>query len=86
MPYPKLDFTVQELQERFQQQLEMELDNTVTIESVESTKPLTPQAIKAVKLRESGGCMSEGKGGSSALRTCGRDAGVGGLKRGAAPC
>uniref|UniRef100_A0A8D0EN79 DNA-directed RNA polymerase n=1 Tax=Strix occidentalis caurina TaxID=311401 RepID=A0A8D0EN79_STROC len=34
------------LQELFQQQLEMELDNTVTIESVESTKPLTPQAIK----------------------------------------
>ncbi|XP_074707629.1 DNA-directed RNA polymerase, mitochondrial isoform X1 [Strix uralensis] len=50
MPYPKLDFSVQELQERFQQQLEMELDNTVTIESVESTKPLTPQAIKAREL------------------------------------
>ncbi|KAF1431823.1 DNA-directed RNA polymerase, mitochondrial, partial [Spheniscus magellanicus] len=50
VPYPKLDFTVQELQERFQQQLEMELENTVTIESVESTKPLTPQAIKARKL------------------------------------
>ncbi|NXT38235.1 RPOM protein, partial [Pelecanoides urinatrix] len=48
--YPKLDFSVQELQERFQQQLEMELENTVTIESVESTKPLTPQAIKARKL------------------------------------
>ncbi|NWU59242.1 RPOM protein, partial [Dromas ardeola] len=48
--YPKLDFSVQELQERFQQQLEMELDNTVTIESVEATKPLTPQAIKARKL------------------------------------
>uniref|UniRef100_A0A8C0HM39 DNA-directed RNA polymerase n=1 Tax=Buteo japonicus TaxID=224669 RepID=A0A8C0HM39_9AVES len=48
--YPKLDFSVQELQERFQQQLEMELNNTITIESVESTKPLTPQAIKAVKL------------------------------------
>ncbi|KAM6294948.1 DNA-directed RNA polymerase, mitochondrial [Aegotheles albertisi] len=48
--YPKLDFTVQELQERFQQQLEMELGSTVTIESVESAKPLTPQAIKARKL------------------------------------
>ncbi|KFO11598.1 hypothetical protein N312_08003, partial [Balearica regulorum gibbericeps] len=48
--YPKLDFSVQELQERFQQQLEMELDNTITIKSVESTKPLTPQAIKARKL------------------------------------
>ncbi|XP_075380500.1 DNA-directed RNA polymerase, mitochondrial isoform X1 [Mycteria americana] len=48
--YPKLDFSVQELQERFQQQLELELDSTVTIESVESTKPVTPQAIKARKL------------------------------------
>ncbi|NXJ02685.1 RPOM protein, partial [Psophia crepitans] len=48
--YPKLDFSVQELQERFQQQLEMELNNTVTIKSVESTKPLTPEAIKARKL------------------------------------
>ncbi|XP_065601949.1 DNA-directed RNA polymerase, mitochondrial isoform X1 [Cyrtonyx montezumae] len=45
--YPKLNFTVQELRERFQQQLEMELSSTITIESVESTKPLTPQAIKA---------------------------------------
>ncbi|XP_054661625.1 DNA-directed RNA polymerase, mitochondrial isoform X2 [Grus americana] len=44
------DFYSKELQERFQQQLEMELDNTITIESVESTKPLTPQAIKARKL------------------------------------
>ncbi|NXU77380.1 RPOM protein, partial [Oreotrochilus melanogaster] len=48
--YPKLDFSVQELQECFQQQLEMELDSTVTIESVESTKPLTPQAIRARSL------------------------------------
>ncbi|NWS76733.1 RPOM protein, partial [Crotophaga sulcirostris] len=48
--YPKLDFSVQELQERFQQQLKMELNSTVTIESVESIKPLTPQAIKARKL------------------------------------
>ncbi|NXY79234.1 RPOM protein, partial [Glareola pratincola] len=48
--YPKLDFSVQELQECFQQQLEMELDNTITIESVEATKPLTPQAIQARKL------------------------------------
>ncbi|NXS92783.1 RPOM protein, partial [Jacana jacana] len=48
--YPKLDFSMQELQERFQQQLEMELDNTITIESVEATKPLTPEAIKARKL------------------------------------
>ncbi|XP_074784111.1 DNA-directed RNA polymerase, mitochondrial isoform X2 [Athene noctua] len=43
-------FYSRELQERFQQQLEMELNNTVTIKSVESTKPLTPQATKARKL------------------------------------
>ncbi|NWT21921.1 RPOM protein, partial [Cardinalis cardinalis] len=48
--YPKLDFSMEELQERFQQQLEMELKNTVTIESVEAAKPLTPQAIKAREL------------------------------------
>ncbi|NXP08808.1 RPOM protein, partial [Thinocorus orbignyianus] len=48
--YPKLDFSVQELEERFQQQLEMELDNTITIESVEATKPLTPEAVKAREL------------------------------------
>ncbi|XP_062452535.1 DNA-directed RNA polymerase, mitochondrial isoform X2 [Rhea pennata] len=46
--YPKLNFSVQELRECFQQQLEMELNNTITIESVEATKPLTSQAIKAV--------------------------------------
>ncbi|NXG52762.1 RPOM protein, partial [Psilopogon haemacephalus] len=50
VPYPKLEFSVEDLQKRFQQQLEMELDNTVTIQSVEATKPLTPQAIKARKL------------------------------------
>uniref|UniRef100_A0A8C3U7H6 DNA-directed RNA polymerase n=1 Tax=Catharus ustulatus TaxID=91951 RepID=A0A8C3U7H6_CATUS len=48
--YPKLDFSVKELQERFQQQLEMELKNTITIESVEAAKPLTPQAVKAREL------------------------------------
>lgn len=51
--YPKLDFSVQELRERFQQQLEMELNSTITIQSVESTKPLTPQALRAV----SSGCL-----------------------------
>ena len=56
--YPKLDFSVQELREHFQQQLEMELNSTITIESVESAKPLTPQAIKAVNIR-----VSEGDGG-----------------------
>ncbi|KAI6072323.1 DNA-directed RNA polymerase, mitochondrial [Aix galericulata] len=47
--YPKLDFSAQELRERFQQQLEMELNSTITIQSVESTKPLTPQALRARK-------------------------------------
>ncbi|NXN10474.1 RPOM protein, partial [Indicator maculatus] len=55
--YPKLEFSVEELQERFQQQLEMELDSAVTIESVEATKPLTPQAIKARKLLASLRCQ-----------------------------
>ncbi|KAM8986856.1 DNA-directed RNA polymerase, mitochondrial [Ara ararauna] len=50
VPYPKLDFSVQELRECSQKQLELELDSTVTIESVESSKPLTPKAIKARKL------------------------------------
>ncbi|NXI38007.1 RPOM protein, partial [Galbula dea] len=48
--YPKLDFLVQELQERFRQQLEMELENTITIESVESAKPLSQPAIAARQL------------------------------------
>ncbi|NXO02392.1 RPOM protein, partial [Rhinopomastus cyanomelas] len=48
--YPKLDFSAQELRERFQQQLQMELENTITIQSVESSKPVTPQAIEARKL------------------------------------
>ncbi|NXR06227.1 RPOM protein, partial [Semnornis frantzii] len=48
--YPKLELSVAELRERFQQQLEMELGNTVTIPSVEASKPLTPQAVKARKL------------------------------------
>ncbi|XP_064030992.1 DNA-directed RNA polymerase, mitochondrial [Pogoniulus pusillus] len=49
-PYPKLVLSVEELQECLRQQLEMELDNTVTIQSVEATKPLTPQAIQARNL------------------------------------
>ncbi|NXX97592.1 RPOM protein, partial [Centropus bengalensis] len=55
--YPKLNFSVEELQECFQQQLKMELDSTVTIESVESTKPLTPQAINARKLLDTFRCQ-----------------------------
>ncbi|NWY05048.1 RPOM protein, partial [Nothoprocta ornata] len=50
MSYPKLDFSVQELQKRFQQQLEMEMSNTITVKSVEATKPMTPQATKAREL------------------------------------
>ncbi|NXY13081.1 RPOM protein, partial [Atrichornis clamosus] len=48
--YPKLDFSVKELQECFQQQLEMELKNTITIKSVEAAKPLTPKAVRAREL------------------------------------
>ncbi|NXM23899.1 RPOM protein, partial [Oxyruncus cristatus] len=48
--YPKLDFSVEELRERFRQQLEMELNTTITIESVEAAKPPTPQAVKAREL------------------------------------
>ncbi|XP_068517442.1 DNA-directed RNA polymerase, mitochondrial isoform X2 [Anas acuta] len=43
------NFYSKELRERFQQQLEMELNSTITIQSVESTKPLTPQALRARK-------------------------------------
>ncbi|KFQ46686.1 hypothetical protein N333_04446, partial [Nestor notabilis] len=50
LPYPKLDFSVQELQECFQKQLELEMNNTITIESVESSKARTPQALKAREL------------------------------------
>lgn len=48
--YPKLDFTKQELQQRFDQQLSMEQDCTVTIESVEATKPVTENMAKMRKL------------------------------------
>lgn len=74
--YPKLDFTVQELRERFQQQLEMELNSTITIESVESTKPLTPQAIKAVNI----GVSEEVEGTSVHRDLWGRPAGAVPLK------
>ncbi|KAM8795105.1 DNA-directed RNA polymerase, mitochondrial [Eudromia elegans] len=50
MSYPKLDFSAQELQKRFQQQLEMEMSNTITVKSVEAIKPVTPQAMKAREL------------------------------------
>lgn len=44
--YPKLPFTKQELQERFQQQLSMEEATTVTIDSVEASKPVTEHIAK----------------------------------------
>lgn len=46
--YPKLDFTKQELQERFNQQLETEQACTVTIDSVENFKPVTENMANVV--------------------------------------
>ncbi|XP_069503971.1 DNA-directed RNA polymerase, mitochondrial isoform X2 [Ambystoma mexicanum] len=48
--YPKLDFSVADLQERFQRQLALERASTVTIDSVEAVKPLTEQNCKAREL------------------------------------
>uniref|UniRef100_A0A3Q3VJ74 DNA-directed RNA polymerase n=1 Tax=Mola mola TaxID=94237 RepID=A0A3Q3VJ74_MOLML len=48
--YPKLDFTQQELQERFKCQLSMEQACTVTIDSVEAAKPVTKNMAKMRKL------------------------------------
>lgn len=48
--YPKLDFTKQELQERFNQQLETEQACTVTIDSVENFKPVTENMANMRKL------------------------------------
>lgn len=47
--YPKLHFTKQELQERFNQQLSMEEACTVTIDSVEASKPVTENMDKMRK-------------------------------------
>ncbi|XP_076009563.1 DNA-directed RNA polymerase, mitochondrial [Genypterus blacodes] len=44
--YPRLDFTQEELQQRFTAQLDMELNCTVTIDSVEATKPVTATMAK----------------------------------------
>ncbi len=46
--YPKLDFTQEELQERFKHQLSMEQACTVTIDSVEAAKPVTENMAKMV--------------------------------------
>ncbi|KAK2907712.1 DNA-directed RNA polymerase, mitochondrial [Channa argus] len=48
--YPKLDFTQEELQERFKRQLNVEQACTVTIDSVESTKPITENVAKMREL------------------------------------
>ncbi|KAM7410187.1 hypothetical protein PAMA_001571 [Pampus argenteus] len=48
--YPKLDFTQEELQERFKRQLSMEQACTVTIDSVEAARPITENMAKMRKL------------------------------------
>ncbi|NXH17218.1 RPOM protein, partial [Bucco capensis] len=48
--YPKLAFSAQELRERFRQQLQLELGNTITIPSVEASRALSPQASQAREL------------------------------------
>ncbi|XP_035269170.1 DNA-directed RNA polymerase, mitochondrial [Anguilla anguilla] len=50
--YPKLDFSLAELQEKFSQQLAMEQADTVTIDSVEAMKPVTEQMAKMRALLE----------------------------------
>ncbi|KAI5101019.1 DNA-directed RNA polymerase, mitochondrial isoform X1 [Silurus meridionalis] len=48
--YPKLDFSVSDLQERFRRQLAMEQANTVTIDSVEAIKPVSEHMARTRKL------------------------------------
>ncbi|KAM3619449.1 uncharacterized protein V6R79_008325 [Siganus canaliculatus] len=48
--YPKLDFTKDELLERFKRQLSMEQACTVTIDSVEASKHVTPNMAKMREL------------------------------------
>ncbi|CAJ1060263.1 DNA-directed RNA polymerase%2C mitochondrial [Xyrichtys novacula] len=48
--YPKLDFTQEELQERFKQQLQIEQACTITIDSVEGCKPVTKRITKMREL------------------------------------
>ncbi|KAL7396271.1 hypothetical protein ABVT39_003255 [Epinephelus coioides] len=48
--YPKLDFTLKELQERFKHQLNVEQACTITIKSVEDPKPVTEKMAKMRKL------------------------------------
>nr|XP_046247511.1 DNA-directed RNA polymerase, mitochondrial isoform X2 [Scatophagus argus] len=48
--YPKLNFTKQELQERFKRQLSLEQACSITIDSVEGAKPVTENVIKMREL------------------------------------
>ncbi|KAM9329549.1 DNA-directed RNA polymerase, mitochondrial [Gastrophryne carolinensis] len=45
--YPKMDFTVHDLQNRFEEQLKIESCDTITINSVEAIKPVTDSKLKA---------------------------------------
>ncbi|XP_041086201.1 DNA-directed RNA polymerase, mitochondrial-like [Polyodon spathula] len=55
--YPKMDFPLAELGERFSRQLAMEQAGSVTIESVEASKPLTEHMIQMV-LQSAGAWLS----------------------------
>ncbi|XP_039463115.1 DNA-directed RNA polymerase, mitochondrial isoform X2 [Oreochromis aureus] len=48
--YPKLDFTQEDLQERFKRQLSVEQACTITIDSVEAAKPVTENMAKMREL------------------------------------
>ncbi|XP_031430295.1 DNA-directed RNA polymerase, mitochondrial isoform X1 [Clupea harengus] len=48
--YPRLAFGVEDLRERFSQQLAMEGSSIITIDSVEALKPVTPHMIKMREL------------------------------------
>ncbi|XP_035379242.1 DNA-directed RNA polymerase, mitochondrial isoform X1 [Electrophorus electricus] len=50
--YPKMDFSLEELRERFSRQLAIEQSNTITIASVEATKPITENMARMRKLLE----------------------------------
>lgn len=49
--YPKLDFSLKELRDRFSLQLAMEKATTITIDSVEALKPVTDHMAKMVRKR-----------------------------------
>ncbi|XP_048108614.1 DNA-directed RNA polymerase, mitochondrial isoform X2 [Alosa alosa] len=48
--YPKLAFSTEDLRQRFSQQLDIERASTVTIDSVEALKPVTPHMVKMREL------------------------------------